>query len=119
VRELTEAYAARLMKDAGRSPVADDIESALTWPDIGELSRRAGHRPGIGYVDPADAADEILDEALQPSTTSSAGPASAWHPQRQRLRQASWSGCKTAGKATPKPCWNTPLTMQPSARQYW
>ena len=30
------------------------------------LNSRAGYRPGLGYVDPAEAADEILDEALQP-----------------------------------------------------
>lgn len=27
---------------------------------------RAGYHPGRGYVDPGEAADEILDEALQP-----------------------------------------------------
>jgi hypothetical protein len=66
LREPAEACAARLMKDAGRSAVADDVESALRWLDIDELNTRAGHRPGFGYVDPAEAADEILDEALQP-----------------------------------------------------
>jgi len=66
LRELAEAYAARLMKDAGRTAVADDVESALKWLDINELNTRAGHRPGFGYVHPAEAADEILDEALQP-----------------------------------------------------
>ncbi len=30
------------------------------------MSTRAGYRPGRGYVHPAEAADEILDEALQP-----------------------------------------------------
>jgi hypothetical protein len=33
--------------------------------DIEELNTRAGYRPGRGYVHPAEAADEILDEALQ------------------------------------------------------
>jgi hypothetical protein len=62
LREPAEAYAAQLMKDAGRSAVADDVESVLKWLDINELNTRAGHRPGFGYVDPAEAADEILDE---------------------------------------------------------
>ncbi len=66
LREPAEAYAAQLMKDAGRSAVADDVESVLKWLDINELNTRAGHRPGFGYVDPAEATDEILDEALQP-----------------------------------------------------
>lgn len=66
VREPAEAYAARLMKDAGRSAVADDVGDALQGLAIDELSGRAGYRPGFGYTDPAEAADEILDEALQP-----------------------------------------------------
>src|SRR5439155_21029695 len=46
--------------------VADDVEDALQGLDIEELNTRAGYRPGRGYVHPAEAADEILDEALQP-----------------------------------------------------
>ena len=65
LREPAEAYAAQLMKGAERSAVADEVESALHYLDIDELNTRAGHRPGFGYVDPAEAADEILDEALQ------------------------------------------------------
>src|SRR5271166_1967794 len=52
--------------DADRVAVADDVESALQGRDIEELNTRAGHRPGRGYIHPAEAADEILDEALQP-----------------------------------------------------
>jgi hypothetical protein len=66
LRERAEAYAVQLMTDAGRSAVADDVEGALQGLDIEELNTRAGHRPGRGYVHPAEAADEILDEALQP-----------------------------------------------------
>jgi hypothetical protein len=42
------------------------VESALKWLDIDELNSRLGYQPGFGYADPAEAADEILDEALQP-----------------------------------------------------
>jgi hypothetical protein len=66
LRERAEAYAVQLMTDAGRSAVADDVEGALQGLDIEELNTRAGYRPGRGYVHPAEAADEILDEALQP-----------------------------------------------------
>jgi len=66
LREPAEAYAAQVMTDADRVAVADDVESALQGRDIEELNTRAGHRPGRGYVHPAEAADEILDEALQP-----------------------------------------------------
>ena len=66
LRELAEAYAAQVMTDADRAAVADDVEDALQGLDIEELNTRAGYRPGRGYVHPAEAADEILDEALQP-----------------------------------------------------
>jgi hypothetical protein len=66
LRGPAEAYAVQVMTDADRLAVADDVEGALQGLDIEELNTRAGHRPGRGYVHPAEAADEILDEALQP-----------------------------------------------------
>src|SRR5260370_38633589 len=66
LRETAEAYAVQVMTDADRSAVADDVEGALQGLDIKELSTRAGHRPGRGYVHPADAAGQTLAEALQP-----------------------------------------------------
>lgn len=66
LREPAEAYAVQVMTDTDRSAVADDVEDGLQGLDIEELNTRAGHQPGRGYVHPAEAADEILDEALQP-----------------------------------------------------
>jgi hypothetical protein len=66
LREPAEAYAVQVMTDVDRAAVADEVENALQERDIEELNTRAGHRPGRGYVHPAEAADEILDEALQP-----------------------------------------------------
>jgi hypothetical protein len=66
LREPAEAYAARLMKWADRFAVADDVAGALRCLAIDELNTWAGYRPGFGYVNPSEAADEILDEALQP-----------------------------------------------------
>jgi hypothetical protein len=66
LRGPAEAYAVQVMTDADRLAVADDVEGALQGLDIEELNTRTGHRPGRGYVHPAEAADEILDEALQP-----------------------------------------------------
>lgn len=66
LRKLAETYAARLMSDEARSAVAGDVEDALRGLDIEELNGQAGYRPGRGYVDPGEAADEILDEALNP-----------------------------------------------------
>ena len=67
LREPAEACAVQVMTGADRAAVADDVQSALQGRDIAELTTRAGHRPGRGSVHPAEAADEILDEALQPS----------------------------------------------------
>ena len=66
LREPAEAYAVQVMTDAARSAVADDVEGALQGLDIEELNTRAGYRRGRGYLHPAEAADEILDDALQP-----------------------------------------------------
>jgi hypothetical protein len=66
LREPAEAYAVKVVTHADRLAVADDVEDALQGLDIEELNTRAGSRPGRGYVHPAEAADEILGEALQP-----------------------------------------------------
>ena len=66
LREPAEAYAVQVMTDTDRSAVADDVEDGLQGLDIEELNTRAGHQPGRGYIHPAEAADEILDETLQP-----------------------------------------------------
>jgi hypothetical protein len=66
LREQAEALAGRRLVDEDRSAVAQDLESALRYHDVDELSGRAGYHPARGYVDPGEAADEILDEALQP-----------------------------------------------------
>ena len=65
LRQPAEGYAAQVMSGADRSAVADDVEDALQGLGIEELNTRP-LRPGRGHVHPAEAADEILDEALQP-----------------------------------------------------
>jgi hypothetical protein len=66
LQALAETHAARLMSNEDRSAVASDVADALQSLDIEELNGHAGYRPGRGYVHPVEAADEILDEALQP-----------------------------------------------------
>ncbi|MGH3621314.1 MAG: hypothetical protein ACRDQ5_05915 [Sciscionella sp.] len=66
LQELAETCAVRLMSNEDRAAVAADVEDALRSQDIAELNSRAGYRPGHGYVHPVEAADEILDEALDP-----------------------------------------------------
>jgi len=66
LRRQAEAYAVGRMSEEDQDAVAADVEYALCGLDIEELNGRAGYRPGVGYVHPSEAADEILDEALQP-----------------------------------------------------
>ena len=66
LRKLAEGHAAQRLSVEDRLAVADDVDAALRGLDVEELNGRAGYRPGIGYVHPVEAADEILDEALQP-----------------------------------------------------
>ncbi len=66
LREQVEELAQRRLADEDRAAVAADVEWAMGAHDIDELNGRAGYHSGRGYVDPGEAADEILDEALQP-----------------------------------------------------
>jgi hypothetical protein len=95
------------MSGADRSAVADDVEDALQGLGIEELNARAGYQPGRGCVHPAEAADEILDEVLQPFLDDlQRRPASACDLQPSNLRRASCSACTTAATATPRRCWS-------------
>lgn len=66
LRDRVEALAAARMSAGDRGAVAEEVEFALRGPDIDQLNGRAGYRRGVGYVEPGEAADELLDEALQP-----------------------------------------------------
>jgi hypothetical protein len=66
LRVVAEILAARRMSSEESAAVADEVEWTLRGLDIEELNGRAGPVPGRGYVHPAEAAHEILDEALRP-----------------------------------------------------
>lgn len=66
LREFAEAQATRLLSTEDRAAIADGVAGALRGLDIEELNGRAGYRPGRGYVHETEAANEILDEALEP-----------------------------------------------------
>ncbi|WP_432984605.1 hypothetical protein [Dactylosporangium sp. CA-233914] len=66
LREQVEELARLQLIEQDRDSIASDIEDALNAHDIDELNSHAGYHPGRGYVDPGEAADEILDEDLQP-----------------------------------------------------
>jgi hypothetical protein len=46
--------------------VAEDVADELRALHLSQLADRAGPQWGGGYVDPHDAADEMLDETVQP-----------------------------------------------------
>ena len=66
LRDRVEALAAARMSAGDRGAIAEEVESALRSLDIDQLNGRAGYRRGVGYVEPGEAADELLDEALLP-----------------------------------------------------
>lgn len=69
LRAQAEALAVERMAGDHQVETAEDVECALRYLGIDELSGRAGYRPGQGYVHACEAADEILDESLEPFLT--------------------------------------------------
>ena len=65
---LTEAeqLAAGFLSQEDRHAVAEDVANELRALHLSQLADRAGPQWGGGYVDPHDAADEMLDEVVQP-----------------------------------------------------
>ncbi|MEW6047774.1 MAG: hypothetical protein AB1609_15045 [Bacillota bacterium] len=60
-----EEIAQVLLSDVSFEAVADEVESALRFPDLDDLNARAGPSRW-GYTPPDEAAWELLEEALQP-----------------------------------------------------
>ena len=54
-----------LLQQVGYEDVAAEMEEAIRARDYEDLNARAGSHAG-GYVEPAEAAQEILDETVQP-----------------------------------------------------
>jgi hypothetical protein len=69
LRAPVEALAIERIAGTDQAETAEEVESALGCLEVEELSGRAGYRPGAGYVREGEAADEILDEALEPFLT--------------------------------------------------
>jgi hypothetical protein len=66
LREQIDELARLRLTAEDRDAIAADLESALNAHDIYELNTHAGYHPGRGYVGPGEAANEILDDELQP-----------------------------------------------------
>src|ERR1044071_1811112 len=60
-----EELAAATVTDVDAQVIADDVEQAVLGVDIDQLNTRAG-RTRWGYVEPTDAAWELLGEAIDP-----------------------------------------------------
>jgi hypothetical protein len=61
LREQVEEPARLRLSAEDRNTIASAVESALNCHDIDELNSHAGYHPGRGYVDPGEAADEIIE----------------------------------------------------------
>jgi hypothetical protein len=61
-----ELLAAGFLSQGDRHAVAEDVADELRALHLSQLADRAGPQWGGGYVDPNEAADEMLDEVVQP-----------------------------------------------------
>lgn len=60
-----EEIAKAMLENVSPELIADEVENALTSVDLEDLGGRAG-RHEWGYVEPNEAAGELLEEALEP-----------------------------------------------------
>jgi len=66
--ELTgeiEALAGSVIGDVSIEDIAQEVEDAVRWLDLDDLNSRAG-RHADGYVEPGEAAWELVEEAVMP-----------------------------------------------------
>lgn len=66
LRAEAERLAADLLEDDDREAVAADVADELRALHLGDLADRAGPQWGGGYVEPHEAAHDMLAEAVQP-----------------------------------------------------
>ena len=65
LRSEAEAIARAMLAEISPFSVADDVENAVLQFDSDDLNSRAGNH-SWGYVEPSEAAQELLDEAVEP-----------------------------------------------------
>ncbi|MGI8872756.1 MAG: hypothetical protein ACR2KP_00230 [Egibacteraceae bacterium] len=61
-----EAVATELLATVDRDDVADEVVGALLAVPFTAIAGRVGKQPGGGYVEPLEAAGEVLEETLEP-----------------------------------------------------
>jgi hypothetical protein len=65
LRSEAEAIATGMLTEISPFSIADEVEDALLQFDYDDLNGRAGSH-SFGYVEPSEAAGELLEEALEP-----------------------------------------------------
>ena len=60
-----ETLAGSVIADVSIEDIAQEVEDAVRWLDLGDLNSRAG-RHADGYVEPGEAAWELVEEAVMP-----------------------------------------------------
>ncbi len=65
LRKEAESIARSLLAQVSCEEIADEVEEAVSGPDLDDLDGRAGNHER-GYVGPDEAASEILEEAAEP-----------------------------------------------------
>lgn len=61
-----ERFAADLLAGQDQQAVAEDVAAGLRALNLGDLAGRAGRQWGGGYVDPYEAAYDLLEEVIAP-----------------------------------------------------
>ena len=67
LKKEAESIARSLLGEVNFEEIADEVQEAVSALDFDDLNARAGHH-GQGYVEPDEAAWEILEEAVEPFT---------------------------------------------------
>ena len=67
LKKEAESVARSLLGEVNFEEIADEVQAAVSALDFDDLNARAGHHEQ-GYVEPSEAAWEILEEAVEPFT---------------------------------------------------
>lgn len=103
LRLEAESLAGEVLGEVSSLSVADDVENAVLQFDYDDLNSRAGGH-SWGYVEPTEAAWELLEEALEPFVTEISVTWNwDWRSSRGRCARESYSACivyRTGGATT-------------------
>lgn len=111
LHERGEACATKLMADAERTQIGDEIFRSLHALDIEELNTRAGYQPGrVTYIRSRQPMSFSMSVYNLSWTTCDVVPAWIWGRSSSNCRSAFCWGFTTAAIPIPRRCWSTPPT---------